>query len=139
MPIGQRCCCVWLVVALRSCRTVPAARRCGAIPSGRPEVGMPHRRVPLIVVASAASAFADSIAEQLRREGNVVYVAHSAEGCLRVATSVGPDLVLLDPALPARLEQLLKAHPTSARAQILHLSDGVPRSTFKVQKAPVAA
>jgi DNA-binding response OmpR family regulator len=100
---------------------------------------MPQRRVPLIVIASAAAAYADAIAEQLRREGNVVYVAHTADGCLRVATSVGPDLVLLDPALPPRLEQLLKAHPTSAGAQILHLSEGLPRPTYRVQKAPATA
>jgi DNA-binding response OmpR family regulator len=100
---------------------------------------MPQRRRPLVVVASTASAVAESIAERLRRDGNVVYVAHSAEGCLRVATSVGPDLVLLDPALPARLERLIRAHPTSAHAQILHLSDSVPRATFKVRRAPRTA
>jgi hypothetical protein len=61
------------------------------------------------------------VAHRLRNAGNVVYVAHSPEGCLRVATSVGPDVVLLDPAFPARLESLLRAHPVSARAQILHL------------------
>ena len=90
-----------------------------------------HRRVPLIVVASNASQRAEEVATALRREGNVVYVTHSAEGCLRVATSVGPDVVLLDPRLPSRLEQLLRAHPVSASAQILHLSDAaqhfVPR------------
>jgi DNA-binding response OmpR family regulator len=100
---------------------------------------MPQRRVPLIIVASAALELAESVAAQLRSEGNVVYVAHSAEGCLRVATSVGPDLVLLDPALPPRLEQLLKAHPTSAGAQILHLAEGMPRPTYKVKKAPITA
>src|SRR5437016_14469779 len=100
---------------------------------------MPQRRVPLIIVASAALELAESVAAQLRREGNVVYVAHSAEGCLRVATAVGPDLVLLDPALPSRLERLLKAHPTSAGAQILHLSEKTPRPTFKVRKASATA
>ena len=96
---------------------------------------MRPRRVPLIVVASAASALAESVAAQLRREGSVVYVAHSAEGCLRVATSIGPDLVLLDPALPERLERLLKAHPTSAGAQIMHLATEAPRSAFRVTRA----
>src|SRR5437868_12810491 len=100
---------------------------------------MPRREVPLILVASTSSAVAEKVASQLRRDGSVVYVAHSAEGCLRVATSVGPDLVLLDPALPARLEGLLRAHPTSAGAQILHLSEGLPRPTYRVQKAPVTA
>jgi CheY-like chemotaxis protein len=83
---------------------------------------MPHRRVPLVLVASTASAVAEGVAAQLRREGHVVYVAHSADGCLRVATNVGPDVVLLDPALPPRLEQLIRAHPNCADAQILHLS-----------------
>jgi DNA-binding response OmpR family regulator len=100
---------------------------------------MPFRHTPLILVASATSALADRVAEQLRREGNVVYVSHGADGCLRVATSIGPDLVLLDPALPARIEGMLKSHPKSAGAQILHLSESVPRPTFKVRRAPITA
>jgi CheY-like chemotaxis protein len=97
---------------------------------------MPRRQVPLIVIGSTSStSFADSVASQLRSDGNVVYVTHSAGGCLRVVTSVGPDLVLLDPALPLRLEHLIKAHPTSAGAQILHLSDSVPRPTFRLGRA----
>jgi CheY-like chemotaxis protein len=81
------------------------------------------RAVPLIVIGSAHSALAEITAAQLRREGNVVYVTHSAEGCLRVATSVAPDVVLLDADFPRRIERLLKAHPMSAHAQVLHLSD----------------
>ncbi len=101
---------------------------------------MPSRHVPLIVIASASAALADSVADQLRREGNVVYVTHSAEGCLRVATSVGPDVILLDPALPNRLERLLKAHPTSACAQVLHLADAAARPpSFTLPRAPAAA
>jgi hypothetical protein len=107
--------------------------------AGGLKAAMPQRRVPLVLVASTASALAESVAAQLRREGNVVYVAHSADGCLRVATSVGPDVVLLDPALPPRLEQLIRAHPTSAGAQILHLSDSLPRPRFKVRRAPRSA
>jgi DNA-binding response OmpR family regulator len=91
---------------------------------------MPTRSVPLIVVASTSAAFAEDIASRLRRDGSLVYVAHSLQGCLRVATSVGPDVVVLDSALPPRLEQLLQAHPTSARATILHLDRAmVPRAT----------
>jgi len=85
------------------------------------------RHVPLIVIGSAASALVDSVAARLRREGNVVYVTHSPEGCLRVATSVAPDVVLLDRRFPGRIEKLLKAHPMSARAQIFHLSDDLSR------------
>jgi hypothetical protein len=58
-----------------------------------------------------------------------VYVTHSLHGCLRVATSVAPDLVLLDPEFPPRLEALLNAHPISARATVLHLTEErTPRS-----------
>jgi DNA-binding response OmpR family regulator len=83
---------------------------------------MPRRSVPLIVVASASPNLADDVAARLRQDGSIVYATHSAQGCLRVATSIGPDVVLLDPALPRRLEGLLHAHPTSARAQILHMT-----------------
>ena len=100
---------------------------------------MPFRHVPLVVIASLSTALAESVAVRLRGEGNVVYVTHSAEGCLRVATSVGPDVILLDPALPNRLERLLKAHPCSARAQILHLADNAARPTFTLPRAPAAA
>jgi len=81
-----------------------------------------RRSIPLIVIASNSTAMAEEVAARLRRAGNVVYVTHSAEGCLRVATSVDPDVVLLDPRLPRRLERLLHAHPSSSGAQILHLT-----------------
>jgi DNA-binding response OmpR family regulator len=97
---------------------------------------MPWRSIPLIVLASASTAFAEEMASRLRREGNVVYVTHSAEGCLRVATSVMPDIVLLDPSLPPRLERLLRAHPSSAAAQILHIARGsVPQVERRVLHA----
>lgn len=101
---------------------------------------MSGRPVPLILVASASSAVADSLAAQLRSEGNVVYVAHSADGCLRVAASVGPDVILMDPALPKadRFERLIKAHPMCAGTQVLHLSEGMPRPQFGLPRAPAA-
>jgi hypothetical protein len=91
------------------------------------------------VIGSTASALADSVAVQLRREGSVVYVSHSPEGCLRVATSIAPDVVLLDPGFPRRIEKLLKAHPMSAHAQILHLSDDLSRVTAQLPHAPMTA
>jgi len=87
------------------------------------------RQVPLIVIGSVATALADSVATQLRRQGNVVYVTHSPEGCLRVATSVAPDVIVLDPRFPARIETLLKVHPMSAHAQLLHLKDDLSSLT----------
>jgi len=102
---------------------------------------MTESHVPLVIIASVSSAMADSVGSQLRGEGNVVYVTHSADGCLRVATSVRADVVLLDPDLPhrGRLERLLKAHPFSAGAQILHLSETMPRPSFRLRRAPAAA
>jgi hypothetical protein len=81
-----------------------------------------QRSVPLIVLASASASFANDVAARLRRQGNIVYITHSPEGCLRVATSVAPDVVLIDPAFPPRLERLLRAHPMIAQTQILHLT-----------------
>jgi DNA-binding response OmpR family regulator len=102
---------------------------------------MAGRPVPLIVVASATAALADSVAARLRRAGNVVYVARSADGCLRVAASVGPDVVLLDPALQnvQRYERLIKAHPLCAGTQVLHLTDAVAGPAFTLPRTPAAA
>jgi DNA-binding response OmpR family regulator len=82
------------------------------------------RQIPLIVVASATPGLAERVATQLRQQGAVAYPTHSADGCLKVATSVGPDVIVLDPALPRskRFEQLLRAHPMSARAQVMQLA-----------------
>lgn len=80
----------------------------------------PYR--PLVLIASERGSTADDMAQQLRDEGAVAYAAHSAGGCLRVATSVGPDIVLLDAAFPDRLERLLRAHPTSSEARVLRFS-----------------
>jgi CheY-like chemotaxis protein len=101
---------------------------------------MTQSHVPLVIIASLSASMADSIAGQLRSEGNVVYVTHSADGCLRVATSTHPDVVLLDPGLPnrGRLEKLLKAHPFSAGAQILHMSESMQPS-FRLRRAPAAS
>lgn len=83
---------------------------------------MVQRSVPLIVIASASAEYANEVAARLRRQGNIVYVTHSPEGCLRVATSVAPDMVLIDPAFPQRVERLLRAHPGTAQTQVLHLT-----------------
>jgi hypothetical protein len=113
---------------------MPAALLCGPSPSvlralpelQRPSRDVPRRDVKLIVVASASVAIAEEVAARLRRDGSVVYVAHSAAGCLRVATSISPDLVVLDPVLAGRLEGLLRAHPASAGAEIVLLEAARP-------------
>jgi hypothetical protein len=87
------------------------------------------RQVPLVVVGCASAALANSVAVQLRRQGDVVYVTHSADGCLRVAVSVEPDMIVLDAGFPGRIEKLLKAHPSCAGAQVFHLPGDLPRLT----------
>jgi hypothetical protein len=52
-------------------------------------------------------------------------VTHEWRGCLRVATSLGPDVIIIDPRMPRRLEQLLRAHPACRGASIRWLSDPV--------------
>ncbi len=93
----------------------------------------------LIVVASEQAGLADAVAAQLRHDGSTVYPTHSAGGCLRVATSVSPDVILLDAKFPKRLERLLKAHPVSAHARILHLSETRGRGETTAPREPVAA
>ncbi len=83
-----------------------------------------HRRDrPVYVVVSADRVAAEETAARLSRNGAVAYPAHGVEGCLRMATSIGPDVVVLDPALPGRLERLLRAHPVSANARIISLRE----------------
>ena len=82
-----------------------------------------HAGRPLVLVASEDEAVADHLVEHLRRIGSVACAARSEAGCLRVATAIGPDVVLLDPNLPARLEGLLRAHPVSGTATIVRLPE----------------
>jgi hypothetical protein len=53
-----------------------------------------------------------------RARGAVVIQARDPGGCLRVATSIRPDVIVLDRRVPGRLLRLLKAHPVSANADI---------------------
>jgi hypothetical protein len=75
-----------------------------------------ERRVPLIVVAHQETA---ALVEWLRAEGAVVYQTRTPEGCLRVATAVRPDMIVLPRGFPCRLVRLLQQHPTSADARIV--------------------
>ena len=113
---------------------------------GRPDpshesrlAGVSLRQVPLAVIGCASAALANSVAVQLRRQGTVVYVTHSADGCLRVAVSVEPDMILLDSGFPGRIEKLLKAHPACAGAQVFHLPGDLPRLTEQPSRPVVTA
>jgi hypothetical protein len=78
------------------------------------------RSVPLIVVALAKRADSPpaEFVRELHEAGAVVYATHGSAGCLRVATAVGPDRIYLDPRLPSRLLDQLRAHPATARVRI---------------------
>jgi hypothetical protein len=77
-----------------------------------------HRGVPLVVIGAVERAAAEPLAALVRGEGAVVLVVEGERACLRVATAVGPDLVLVDPRLSRGLVSLLRAHPFSSRAQV---------------------
>ncbi len=83
----------------------------------------PVRTVPLVVLVSA-SATADAFAAGLRQSGAAVYTAHSPQGCLRVATALGPDAIIVDDGFPDHVRQLLAAHPLTARTRIVHRGAG---------------
>jgi CheY-like chemotaxis protein len=89
----------------------------------RPSAGGHHAGRPVVVVASEDAETAERLLEHVRRTGSVACAARSEAGCLRVATSVNPDVVLLDSHLPSRLEGLLRAHPVSGAANIVRLPE----------------
>jgi hypothetical protein len=95
-----------------------------------------HRQTPLVIVASPDRATANGLVEQLRSDGAVAYAAYTWQGCLRVATAIGPDVVVLDPALPRRLDNLLKAHPASSGAATVHTMR-IPRDVRGRQVSPL--
>jgi hypothetical protein len=61
----------------------------------------------LVLVASTDSDLVDRVTESVRSTGAATCRASSAAGCLRVATAVGPDVVLLDARFSPKLERLL--------------------------------
>jgi hypothetical protein len=76
-----------------------------------------RRRVPFIVVAGREGTAA--LVESLRAQGAIVYQTRTPDGCLRVATAVRPDIIVLPREFPRRLVLLLEQHPTSAGARIV--------------------
>jgi hypothetical protein len=88
----------------------------------RPRTGSTRQVAPLAIVCTPDQQ-PTALIDRLREEGMVVCVTQDLPGCLRVATSVGPDVVLIDPRIPRRLEQLLRAHPVSSAASIRWLSE----------------
>lgn len=81
----------------------------------------PVRKVPLVVLLGTAAG-TEELADRLRHHGAVVYVAHSAQACLRVSVALGPDLIVVDERFPEQLRCLLAAHPSTARARLVRLA-----------------
>jgi hypothetical protein len=79
-----------------------------------------YRQVPLVLLGVADRAAVEPLARRLHQEGMVVAVAQGERGCLRVATAIKPDIILLDPRLPRVLVSFLRAHPFSRHAHIAY-------------------
>jgi hypothetical protein len=77
-----------------------------------------HLGQQVVVVLGLDQDQAHSASTSWRAQGAVVMQTRDAGGCLRVATSVKPDVIVLDRAVSRRLVHLLKAHPISAGADI---------------------
>jgi hypothetical protein len=82
-----------------------------------PRRGSRHSR-PVVVVLGLDQEQARDESARWRARGAVVVQAHDPGGCLRVASSVCPDVIVLDHRVPERLLRLLRAHPVSASADI---------------------
>jgi hypothetical protein len=76
-----------------------------------------QRQTPLIVVAGPEGTAA--LVKCVRAQRALVYLTCSPEGCLRVATSVRSDVILLPRDFPRRIVRLLQQHPTSAGARMV--------------------
>jgi CheY-like chemotaxis protein len=128
-------CCVdgWLARPLTHTDVMDEVARvvAGAVAQPQPAVlGAASSSAALVLVASPDRALAARVAERMRSTGSAACTAHSAAGCLRVATAVGPDVVMLDPRIATRgeLEKRLRAHPVSASADIVALPLSGPGS-----------
>jgi xanthine/CO dehydrogenase XdhC/CoxF family maturation factor len=78
-----------------------------------------HRITPLVLVGVIGDALAERCVRDWADTGAVIVRAHDAQGCLRVATSAGPDVIVLDPRFSSRVVALLKAHPISRSARLV--------------------
>jgi hypothetical protein len=77
-----------------------------------------HQRRPVVVVLGVDDEQTQYECERWRTQGAVVMQTSGPAGCLRVATSVRPDVLVLDRRVPDRLLRLLRAHPVSSSAEI---------------------
>jgi hypothetical protein len=76
----------------------------------------------IVALADTGRQAPPELVQQLRQSGATLYVTHGWRGCLRVAASVQPREIYLDPDLPDRLLRFLRAHPNGKRAVIRRLA-----------------
>jgi DNA-binding response OmpR family regulator len=77
-----------------------------------------RREVPLVMLGGTDPQAVKTVARVMQQEGMGVAGALGDKACLRVASALAPDIILLDPRLPRALLSLLRAHPMSRSAQI---------------------
>jgi hypothetical protein len=77
-----------------------------------------NRAVPLVLLGVSDDAALEPVATLLGCEGMGLVVALGESACLRVASAVRPDVILLDPRLPRALLSLLRGHPLLRSTQI---------------------
>ena len=77
-----------------------------------------RRSPPLVLVLGLEPAPTARVIDFWRGQGAMVVRARDEAGCLRVATSVGPDIIVVYNTASSGLLKLLAAHPVSARARI---------------------
>jgi ribosomal protein L34 len=67
--------------------------------------------------------------QRWRTLGAMVMRARTVGGCLRMATCLGPNVIVLDRRSPERLVRLLRAHPVSSSARIEWLPSVQPSNS----------
>jgi DNA-binding response OmpR family regulator len=80
-----------------------------------------RRARPLALVCTPDADIARQLMSHVSALGMVACVTRSAAGCLRVATAIGPDLLLLDARLPDRLEGMLGSHPATSTTTVIRI------------------
>jgi CheY-like chemotaxis protein len=105
--------------------------------------GRHERARALVLVCTAHADLTQQLLAQVSAANLVACVAHGVAGCLRVATAVGPDLIVVDASVPGRVIDMLRSHPSCRTARIIRLPTGsldVELRDYKIEhQVPVNA
>jgi len=75
------------------------------------------------VTVCALDLNSGGLVDRLRNNSTVVCVGVDLQVCVQVATSVRPDVIMIDSRVPRHLERLLRAHPACGQASIRWLNE----------------